>query len=238
MMARSTHLIQVLAFLILICIQAAASSAIFQPPSSQCSLRNQSRSSKGSIGLSACPLAFQFQSKQHHHHISSHVDSPRLQTNTHRIFRYTNHPRNIQTKLLLHHSNINDSQKTTSPSSQSTLSNEQSRRTILLNLLTLTTITQLPSSTIAASQIDATGELYSPKSEMLSRGGSAAARGIKLPKKERDNGNKGGDLLKNKSGLIQDVYETRFVAYLTRFLLNFDPAAGAWWKVCMVVLLC
>lgn len=63
---------------------------------------------------------------------------------------------------------------------------------------------------------------------MLSRGGSAAARGIKLPKKERGGGKT--DLLQTR-GLIQNVYETRFVAYLSRFLLVFDPAAGAWWKV-------
>jgi len=25
------------------------------------------------------------------------------------------------------------------------------------------------------------------------------------------------------------VYGTRFIAYLSRFLLNFDPSANAWW---------
>jgi hypothetical protein len=236
MMAKSQiHLTQLLAIINLFCIipaTAASNTGILQSPSSQCSLRKQTRTFKGSIEQSSCPLAFLFQYKSLHK--CSYADNPCRQTSNPRISRYTNHPRNIQSQLF--HSNTNQSQEllkpssTSSQSSSSSNNNELSRRTILLNLLTLTTLTQLPQSSVASSQIDASGQLYSPKSEMLSRGGSAAARGIKLPKKERAKAS-GGDLLK-KSGLIQDVYETRFVAYLTRFLLNFDPAAGAWWKVC------
>lgn len=107
-------------------------------------------------------------------------------------------------------------------------SNEVTRRTILFNLLSVSLLTQIPSAAQSSSQIDATGQLYSPKNEMLSQGGSAAARGIKLTKKERA---KGKNNLLSTGGLIQNVYETRFVAYLTRFLLVFDPAASAWWKV-------
>lgn len=237
MMAKShIHLIQLLAIINLFCIipaTAASNTGILQSPSSQCSLRKRTRSFKGSIEQSSCPLAFQFQYKSLRK--CSYADNPCWQTSNPRISRYTNHPRNTQSQLF--HSNTDQSQEilkptlTSSQSSSSSNNNELSRRTILLNLLTLTTLTQLPPSSVASSQIDASGQLYSPKSEMLSRGGSAAARGIKLPKKERAKASGGGDLLK-KSGLIQDVYETRFVAYLTRFLLNFDPAAGAWWKVC------
>ena len=110
-------------------------------------------------------------------------------------------------------------------------SKEVTRRTILFNLISLSLLTQIPSEAQSSSQIDATGQLYSPKNEMLSQGGSAAARGIKLPRKERKSSGKNNNLL-STGGLIQDVYETRFVTYLTRFLLVFDPASSAWWKVC------
>ena len=69
-----------------------------------------------------------------------------------------------------------------------------------------------------------TGELYSPKADMLS-GGSQAARGGALSDTNRQRGSK-----KLKPGeSLQTIYETRFIAYLTRFLLTFDPAAHAWW---------
>lgn len=65
-----------------------------------------------------------------------------------------------------------------------------------------------------------TGELYSPKGEML-RGGSVAARGTKSTDRRRQ---------RLKPGqALQSVYETRFIAYLARFLLTFDPSASAWW---------
>lgn len=114
---------------------------------------------------------------------------------------------------------------------------ESSRRTALFQLLALSTILsqqQFQQSANASPEIDSTGSLFSPKSEMISGGGSQAARGIPLKEldredqRERNKLNK--DLLKRK-GLIQDVYETRFITYLARFLLVFDPAARAWWKV-------
>ncbi|KAK1734566.1 hypothetical protein QTG54_014814 [Skeletonema marinoi] len=61
---------------------------------------------------------------------------------------------------------------------------------------------------------------------MIKGGGSIGGRGI--PLKEQRAKNK-QSLLKT-SGLIQSVYETRFITYLTRFLLVYDPAARAWWK--------
>lgn len=69
-------------------------------------------------------------------------------------------------------------------------------------------------------EIDSTGQLYSPRSEMLS-GGSAAARGIPAAGARRPQLRPGET--------IQSIYETRFVAYLSRFLLNFDPSLNAWW---------
>ncbi|KAL3793872.1 hypothetical protein HJC23_002119 [Cyclotella cryptica] len=113
-------------------------------------------------------------------------------------------------------------------SKQSTLCYESTRRTVLFHLASLSFITasQLTCDPSQASEIDATGQLYSPKNDMISRGGSDAARGIALKSKT---GGKNTNLLKT-GGLIQNVYETRFVAYLTRFLLVFDPAASAWWK--------
>eukprot|EP00977_Amphora_coffeiformis_P006272 scaffold1351_cov176-Amphora_coffeaeformis.AAC.6 len=67
------------------------------------------------------------------------------------------------------------------------------------------------------------GQLYSPKREMLS-GGTKAARGVQMQKSSQRSAQlKPGQVL-------QTVYETRFIAYLSRFLLNFDPAAHAWWE--------
>ena len=69
-------------------------------------------------------------------------------------------------------------------------------------------------------EIDASGQLFSPKPEMLS-GGTKAARGVPLRDTSRAS---------LKAGqVLQTVYETRFIAYLSRFLLTFDPAAHAWW---------
>jgi Mitochondrial carrier protein len=70
----------------------------------------------------------------------------------------------------------------------------------------------------AMAELDAaTGNLFTPKAEMWS-GGSDAARGIPIAKGER--------VVRTA---IPSIYETRFIAYLSRFLLNFDPAARAYW---------
>ncbi|KAL9188715.1 hypothetical protein ACHAXT_007093 [Thalassiosira profunda] len=107
------------------------------------------------------------------------------------------------------------------------LPNEVSRRAAFLQLLSLSVISASSIDAAAASEIDTSGELFTPKNEMIKGGGSAAARGIGLSKKESRR--KSESLLKS-TGLIQSVYETRFIAYLARFLLAFDPAARSWWK--------
>jgi hypothetical protein len=102
-----------------------------------------------------------------------------------------------------------------------------SRRQVLQGaLLTCSTMSLSPSSSVAGvAELDkSTGSLYSPKREMLS-GGSAAARGVDIVETRPA---AGGTLLK-PGQTLQTVYETRFIAYLSRFLINFDPAANAWW---------
>jgi hypothetical protein len=102
-----------------------------------------------------------------------------------------------------------------------------SRRRALQTLMMATAAAALPAEPAFAGkpQFDkVTGELYSPKAEMLS-GGSAAARGTGLSSTSDDSSR-----TKLKPGqALQTVYETRFIAYLARFLLTFDPAANAWW---------
>ena len=108
---------------------------------------------------------------------------------------------------------------------------QTNRRTALLQFLSISLLTtSLPSQQAqASSEIDtSTGELFSPKNQMIKGGGSIGGRGIPL-KEQRRNSNNKQSLLKT-SGLIQSVYETRFITYLTRFLLVYDPAARAWWK--------
>ena len=68
-----------------------------------------------------------------------------------------------------------------------------------------------------------TGALYTPKAEMLS-GGSEAARGTGLSSPSSSSRPK-----LQPGQALQSVYETRFIAYLSRFLLTFDPSANAWW---------
>jgi hypothetical protein len=69
-------------------------------------------------------------------------------------------------------------------------------------------------------EVDSTGQLYTPRPQML-QGGSDAARGIP--------GTSGSSARLQPGQVLQTVYETRFIAYLSRFLLNFDPSLHAWW---------
>jgi hypothetical protein len=99
------------------------------------------------------------------------------------------------------------------------------RRKLLLSLVTSGALLSVAPQIVHAgkAEIDSkTGELFSPKSEMLGGGGSDLARGIKLESRPK------GDFATN-GGPVQYVYETRFITYLSRFLLNYDPAAKAWW---------
>jgi hypothetical protein len=74
-----------------------------------------------------------------------------------------------------------------------------------------------------------TGQLFTPKSEMLSGRGSAAARGIRVDESSASASGGGSRKRLQPGQVLQTVYETRFIAYLSRFLLNYDPAAHAWW---------
>ena len=116
---------------------------------------------------------------------------------------------------------------------QSTTTTEVSRRKALLQLLSLSIIsTAIIPDISSASEIDTTGELFSPKNEMIKGGGSVAARGIRLnpmEKKAESRESRNKSLL-SSTGLIQNVYETRFITYMARFLLSIDPAASAWWE--------
>ena len=111
---------------------------------------------------------------------------------------------------------------------QQKLSSSSSRRSFLQNSAVSAAavgVSIQQASTTAAwagvAELDkSTGSLYTPKKEMLS-GGSAAARGIRNSDSFRPTLQPGQAL--------QQVYETRFIAYLSRFLINFDPAANAWW---------
>ena len=109
-----------------------------------------------------------------------------------------------------------------------TLNRRQMLRSTTLTAIMLTASSLANTNTKAAwgsvAEIDkSTGSLYSPKKEMLT-GGSAAARGVQL----QATAAKTDQLRPGKQ--IQNVYETRFIAYLSRFLLQFDVAASAWWE--------
>ncbi len=101
---------------------------------------------------------------------------------------------------------------------------DASRRRALQSLLVATAAIVLPTTPAFAGKPEydkVTGSLYTPKAEMLA-GGSTAARGTGLtPSTSRTKLQPGQAL--------QTVYDTRFITYLSRFLLTFDPAANAWW---------
>ncbi len=96
----------------------------------------------------------------------------------------------------------------------------QSRR-LLLQGMGMAALTSAPLVAHAGkAELDQkTGELFSPKAEMI-RGGSDAARGMRQQSRP-------GRIQPGKT--VQTVYEPRFIAYLTRFLLTFDPPSHAWW---------
>ena len=97
-----------------------------------------------------------------------------------------------------------------------------SRRRTLQTLVTTTAAVMIPSTPSWAGKAEldpSTGELFSPRPEMLSGGSKAARGGIPLSSREQ---------LKAGEN-VQSLYEVRFVTYLSRFLLNFDPSAQAWW---------
>ncbi len=92
----------------------------------------------------------------------------------------------------------------------------------------LISITSPSAANAAVAEIDSkSGELYSPRKEMLGGGGSDLARGIKLESRQSLTNDRNN--LRDSKEPIQTVYETRFITYLSRFLLNYDPAAASWW---------
>jgi len=74
---------------------------------------------------------------------------------------------------------------------------------------------------------DISGQLFTPSNKMISGGGSDAARGVKL---RSDNVVQNSKSSFRNIGVIQDVYEARFIGYLSKFLLTFDPSARLWWS--------
>lgn len=99
-----------------------------------------------------------------------------------------------------------------------------SRRRALQTLFITTAATAVSTTPAFAGKPEydkVTGELYTPKAEMLA-GGSTAARGTGLTPSTSRNKLQPGQA-------VQTVYDTRFITYLSRFLLTFDPAANAWW---------
>ena len=95
------------------------------------------------------------------------------------------------------------------------------RQTLRTMALASVVLPSTPALAGIAEYDKSTGELYTPKAEML-RGGSAAARGRII-----DSGPRGARLKPGQT--LQNVYDTRFITYLARFLLTFDPSANAWW---------
>ena len=103
------------------------------------------------------------------------------------------------------------------------------RRSILVS--TLPTLLLLPNAPALASVTlydPTTSQYYAPSRAMLTSGeGSLATRGIPLKK--------GGRTMTSKDKADIDkyaerIYPTRFVVYLTRFLLRYDPPAIQWFS--------
>jgi len=115
---------------------------------------------------------------------------------------------------------------TTSNNNTTTLISSSRRQAIGIMATTVASMTMIPSTAQAGKAIidSSSGQLYSPKADMLGGGGSDLARGIKMESRDR------GVQTKNKNDSLQSIYETRFITYLSRFLLNFDPAAKSWWE--------
>ena len=121
-----------------------------------------------------------------------------------------------------HHAHEHCEQGDSSDDDHTQMSFLQSRRSLLQGMAVtaaMTTMAPLAANAGKAELDRGTGELFSPKSEMI-RGGSDAARGIRQQVQPTR-------IQPGQS--VQTVYEPRFIAYLTRFLLTFDPPSHAWW---------
>jgi len=131
-------------------------------------------------------------------------------------------------------SSLNPNNNTTTTTSTAQNPPQTTRRNLLTTLTKTTALLTLPSllltnpppANAGRPEIDSrSGELFTPRDKMIGGGGSDAARGIPL----RSSTEPVVAVKKLGAGPIQNVYETRFIGYLSRFLLNYDPAAGKWW---------
>jgi hypothetical protein len=108
------------------------------------------------------------------------------------------------------------------------------RRSVLTGGIVSVAATLSISTNSAASAIvevdKQSGQLFVPKSIMLGGGGSDETRGISLSLRDRSQETGETRSLSRTAGPIQTVYETRFIAYLSRFLLKYDPATKSWWE--------
>jgi len=114
--------------------------------------------------------------------------------------------------------------------SQCTETRKESSRREMLKYFASASLVSLSVAPLSANAVVAeidskSGELFSPKKAMLGGGGSDLARGIKLESREVAK-----NFAESRGQPIQNIYNTRFVTYLSRFLLNFDPAAKSWWE--------
>lgn len=128
-----------------------------------------------------------------------------------------NHRNNYNQRLVPDENKYEDSKSISSID----IEQDQSRRYFLQSILLAPTLIPL-SASAGKPQVDDSGLLFAPKSEMT-RGGSALTRGFELQRNEKRS-------IAIKPGeAVQNIYETRFLTYLSRFLLNSDPAARTWW---------
>jgi hypothetical protein len=105
-------------------------------------------------------------------------------------------------------------------------SDDSQRRKLIGTIISTIAISASASPFVAPAmasipEIDSSGNLFTPKADML-MGGSTAARGIPLARSS----------IQRSAGELQlqeGLYEPRFVTYLARFLLNYEPSAQAYW---------
>lgn len=115
------------------------------------------------------------------------------------------------------HPNPNHKKKNKNKKQLTTLSR---RKAVKMTSNSLLLVLIASSKANAASEVVKSGELFSSKREMLNGSGSDEARGISNDKK----------IQVKRKRISQNVYNTRFITYLTRFLLHYDPAAQNWWS--------
>ncbi|KAL3934982.1 MAG: hypothetical protein SGBAC_009411 [Bacillariaceae sp.] len=160
-----------------------------------------------------------------HGYLAPRVSTRRTKTNSEStccILRSIHDFRPKTTQLNTSNGNTIEPEKETCVEKSHSQAPEVWTRRKALQAAALGSVTLLTSTSAQAGVAEydvSTGALYTPKADML-RGGSSAARGIQV-KTSRER------LKPGKK--FQNVYETRFITYLARFLLEFDPSAKAWW---------